>query len=247
MTQPRRVLALMNPLGIVTDAEAQAFRDALDIQINQHIAPAWGLAPADIVLVEDKSLNLSTCAPDFEPLVLLDETDQDGALGYHYDLTAGGNPAGKIFVGTDRRYGDPWTSTGSHEGAEQFGDPLCNSIAVALYRGRSIFVLKELCDAVEAQSYEINGVAMSNFVLPAFFDTTTQHPPGTKFDYLGKLMAPMQIADGGYLSIRDPVAGTGWGQVFGERVPMHKMIPPPGSRRDRFLAGHHRLRRAPAR
>jgi hypothetical protein len=243
---PKRVLAIMNPLGIVTDAEARAFRDALDIQINRHVAPAWGLAPADIVLVEDKTLNLSNCAPDFEPLVLLDQSDQQGALGYHYDLTAAGKPAGKIFVGTDRRYGDPWTATGSHEGIEQYVDPLCNAIAIVNFNGRSVFTLREACDAVEAQTYDINGVVMSNFQLPAFFDTVTPHPPGTKFDYLGRLTAPMQIADGGYLSIRDPTAGTGWGQVFGEQVPLHKMTPPHGSRRDRFLAGHHRLRRAPA-
>jgi hypothetical protein len=243
MTQSRRVLAIMNPLGIVTDAEAQGFRDALEIQINQHVAPAWGMAPADVVLVEDKTLNLSTCAPDFEPLVLLDQSDQAGALGYHYDLTAAGKPAGKIFVGTARQYNEPWTTVGSHEGIEQYIDPLCNSFAVVTFQGHSVFTLREACDAVESQSYAVGRDLMSNFVLPAYFDTVTPHPPGTKFDYLGRLTAPMTIAAGGYLLIRDPRNDTGWGQVFGAHVPAHKKIPAVGSRRER---ANRPLLRAPA-
>jgi len=242
----KRVLAIMNPLGIVADDEAQAFRDALNEQINWHVAPAWDLPGADIVLVEDKTLNLSTCAPDWEPLVLLNDTDTNGVLGYHYDLTAHGKPAGKIFVGTARMYGEAWTSVGSHEGVEQFVDPLCNSIAAVTFKGKSVFTLREPCDAVEAQTYDIKGVTMSNFQLPAFFDTVTPHAAGTKFDYLGNVKAPMEVPEGGYLSIRDPAAGTGWSQVFGERVPAHKMTPAPGSRRERFFAGHHRWLQAPA-
>lgn len=229
-----RVMAIMNPLGIVADDEARAFRDALDIQINQHVAPAWGVSGADIVLIEDKTLNLSTCAPDWEPLTLLNDTDTNGVLGYHYDLTAHGMPAGKIFVGTARLYGEPWTRVGSHEGAEQFIDALLDNIALAAFRGRNVFAMREVCDAVEAQGYLVGAVEMSNFVLPSFFDTVTAHPVGTKFDWLGNLSAPMEIADGGYLLIRDPAAGAGWSQVFGAAVPAHKQIPAPGSRRRRI-------------
>jgi hypothetical protein len=40
-------------------------------------------------------------------------------------------------------------------------------------------------------------VLMSNFLTPAWFEPF-QHPPGTKFDYLGKLSRPFTLRPGGY-------------------------------------------------
>jgi hypothetical protein len=41
---------------------------------------------------------------------------------------------------------------------------------------------------------------MSNFVFPSYFEPW-KHPKGTKYDYLGKLKRPFQIASGGYLIV----------------------------------------------
>jgi len=55
-----------------------------------------------------------------------------------------------------------------------------------------------VCDAVQADTYDIVAggmrVAMSNFVLPAFFNPWSSGP----FDHLGVLTEPFSIASGGY-------------------------------------------------
>ena len=53
------------------------------------------------------------------------------------------------------------------------------------------------CDATEADKYLINGVWVSNFVTPCYFE-----PPsslvGVKLDYMGLIKAPYEIRPGGY-------------------------------------------------
>jgi len=46
--------------------------------------------------------------------VILDDSDQAGALGYH-DLTSDGLPIGKVFAASDLKAGTSWTVTASHE------------------------------------------------------------------------------------------------------------------------------------
>jgi hypothetical protein len=60
----------------------------------------------------------------------------------------------------------------------------------------------EMCDAVEEDTFEVNGIPMSNFLHPAYFETFN-HPTGTKFDHLGKLTAPFTLDSGGYSIIME--------------------------------------------
>lgn len=242
MSAARPVVALVNASRCVADADVAALLPALQLQVTRDLAPAWSLPGADLIFVEDKRVQPPAGA---WVLAILDDSDQAGALGYH-DMTAAGLPMGKAFARTDLEYGEDWRITVSHELLELLVDPTCTSFAAVTYKGRSAYTVKEACDAVESDdlAYEIDGQKVSDFVLPAFFDTVTAHPPGTKFDFAGAVTAPMTIAPGGYLSLLDPAGGTGWSLVYGDRVPMHKRRPPPGSRRERFLVGHHRWKRS---
>lgn len=66
------------------------------------------------------------------------------------------------------------------------------------------------CDAVESDSYLVDGVAVSNFVLQAFFDAHAE--TGSKFDFLGKLRAPFSMSRGGYQITRTEPGKTS--QIF---------------------------------
>jgi hypothetical protein len=57
-------------------------------------------------------------------LVLLDDSDQANALGYH-DLTTEGLPIGKVSA-SDLKAGTSWTVTASHELLEMLGHPNVN-------------------------------------------------------------------------------------------------------------------------
>ena len=71
----------------------------------------------------------------------------------------------------------------------------------------------EVCDAVEghAWAYEIDGVRVSDFVLPSYFAGAAPGP----YDFGGHLQAGCPaLMPGGYIGEYDPALGT-WRQVLG--------------------------------
>src|ERR1043165_3954414 len=59
----------------------------------------------------------------------------------------------------------------------------------------------EMCDPVEEDTFLVDGIEMSDFVHPAWFEPF-KHPPGTKFDHLGLLKKPFSMTKGGYMIIK---------------------------------------------
>ena len=59
----------------------------------------------------------------------------------------------------------------------------------------------EMCDPVEEDTFLVDGIQMSNFVYPAWFEPF-KHPPGTKFDHLGLLKKPFTLTKGGYVIVK---------------------------------------------
>jgi hypothetical protein len=82
----------------------------------------------------------------------------------------------------------------SHEVLEMFVDPNCNLWGS---NGQGRVYSLEVCDPVEAPTYEVNGVSVSNFVTPAWFDP--QAPKTAQFDRLAKVPGPFGILPGGYV------------------------------------------------
>ena len=82
----------------------------------------------------------------------------------------------------------------SHEVLEMFVDPNCNLWA---NDGQGSAYSFEVCDPVEAPSYTVKGVSMSNFVTPSWFDPLAAAT--AQFDKLGQLHAPFSILKGGYV------------------------------------------------
>ena len=115
-------------LGVVSlvetyDAQVQSAVPDLQTQVRRDFAPAWGI-DADLAFVpKGKKAN-----PKSWWLVILDNSDQAGALGYH-DINPKGRPIGKVFAATDLHYGNSWTITTSHELLEMLGDRTINDKA----------------------------------------------------------------------------------------------------------------------
>jgi hypothetical protein len=64
-----------------------------------------------------------------------------------------------------------------------------------------------MCDAVQDESYHVDGVAVSNFVLPLYF--TRDAEPGSRNDFLGRryhgrTLASFGINPGGYIGFFNP-------------------------------------------
>ena len=60
----------------------------------------------------------------------------------------------------------------------------------------------EVCDACEEETFKIDGIAMSDFVYPAYFEEfRLEHPRSAQYDHLNKIKRPFQILKGGYSTI----------------------------------------------
>ena len=218
------LVAVVNRSTVCSDANVQTWSEAVEEQVFRDFAPLWGL-PANIVFFGASA----TPPPEAWQVAVLDDADQAGALGYH-DLTASGQPLGKVFAKTTVQYGDQVSVVLSHEVLEMLADPMINQ-TVAL--GGRRYAL-EVCDAVEADNlgYAINGVLVSDFVGKRWFDTVSLGP----YDFGGHLKAPCPALEpGGYISYENPDGS--WGQSFGDgaadAAARYKARPLFGSRRYR--------------
>ena len=62
--------------------------------------------------------------------------------------------------------------SGSHEALELVGDSEVNLLVQGPHLAdakRTVFDWYEMCDEVQAETYEIDGVVVSNFLLPLYF------------------------------------------------------------------------------
>lgn len=184
------------PLGVDLDALIAAMQKYVD----DYVAPVWG-TPAKLV----KSADFIAGA---WAMVFLDNSDQADALAYH-DLTPDGLPVSKVFVKSTLDDGDLVSVSASHELVEMLVDPAINLMSTG--PDEKLVYAYESADPVEALSFPVSGIQMSDFVYPAYFETF--HKPGSvQFDQMNKVTKPFQILKDGYQII---LKGGKWKQIFG--------------------------------
>jgi hypothetical protein len=223
-------ISVINASSALQDSEVQAVVPVLQKQVSHDFAPAWGF-DADLTFVRRNSQP----AAGSWWLVILDNSDQAGALGYH-DITSEGLPLGKVFAASDIQYGNKWTVTTSHELLEMLGDPDINlTVFVQPDATSGILYAYEVCDACEADKYgyDIDGVTVSDFVYPAWFETF-RAKGSTQFDQQKQIEKPLDLLPGGYIGAFDVNSGSGWHQITAQGAPLrYDMRPRLGSRRER--------------
>ena len=174
------------PLGVNFDKLTAALQKCYD----QYFVPVWGY-PVNLY-----NTTLEKVKPSDWQLIYFENTDDAQALGYH-DLTKNGQPVSKIFVKTTIDDGELVSVTACHELFEMAIDPVANLWAQAKDGTEYAY---EMCDPVEEDTFDVDGIPMSNFLHPSWFEPF-KHPPGTKYDHLGKLKAPYTMTKGGYMII----------------------------------------------
>ena len=193
------LIAILNQSTVVANSDVATMTEAIASQVQSDVAPIWERVPAAVVFYTD-----STAVPAGARGIAIVDTIQDqptGVLGLHAQDQAGqtwgvvaAQPEldnnGKVLTGD-------WSvsSTLSHEVLEMFIDPNCNMWG---NDGQGSAYSLEVCDPVEAPTYTVNGVSVSNFVTPSWFDPLA--PTGAQFDKLGQLTAGFSILPGGYMT-----------------------------------------------
>lgn len=221
-------VAVLNRSSVVSDEAAHRITDVLQKQATNHFSKYWNI-DARLRFVPKADLTSWKGAWN---LLILDDSDSATALGYH-DQTPEGVPVGKVFAATDLKYGAHVSVTASHELLEMLLDPDINLQAYDSDRG--YFVAYEACDAVEADEigYEIDGVLVSDFVLPDFFDPSAKGRAGARFSYRNNVRTPFELAKGGYEILYVP--GRGWTQRVAREGNHTSDRPRVGSRRERRM------------
>lgn len=224
-------IAIVNASTVIKSGDPMnALLSALQTQVHRDFAPIWEL-DAEIFLCSSES----NAPLDAWQLVILDDSDQAEALGYH-ELTPQGLPLGKVFAGADLANHTSWTNTASHELLEMLADPWVNEcVEFPLPNGASQFYAKEVADACEADcyGYKIGDVLVSDFVTPAWF--VPGGWPNRPFDLLGHITQPFQLLPGGYISVHND---KGWSQISA-RLDVNN----PASAAENYSLGSRRWRR----
>ncbi len=186
------------PLGVDFDDLIAA----LQVYVDRYVAPVWG-TPAK--LVKSEGFLKGAWA-----IVFLDNADQKDALAYH-DLTPDGLPESKVFVQTTLDSKELVSVSTSHELVEMLVDPATNLMTTGP-DPKTIYAY-ESADPVEALSFDVDGIPMSDFVYPAYFETF--HKAGSvQFDQMNKVTKPFQILAGGYQIV---FKSGKWSQVYGSK------------------------------
>ena len=212
------IIAITNACSCLSDAQIAAAIPALQRQVSEDFKALWNVDCSLAFLPGDQPL-----VRGWWQIVLSDDPDQAGALGYH-ELTSAGAPLGKVFAGLDIESGSSWTATLSHELLEMLADPWINLCAEGT--NGTVYAL-EVCDAVEADNlgYEIDEVLVSDFITPSWFEPTE----ADCVDFKRRISKAFELGEGGYVSTLIP--GKGWVQLTAEGTTGAPI--PTGSRRHR--------------
>jgi hypothetical protein len=140
-----------------------------------------------------------------------------GEGGFHLDKH--NQPFAKVIAShTD----DTWTVDASHEIIEMLVDPFGNrmqSSQAIKIEGNDVVdaagtfsYLVEACDPCEANDfgYGINGIAVSDFITPHYYDA--KESAGVFYSFRGNIKRPRQLLSGGYISYAKPTGE--WEQVL---------------------------------
>jgi hypothetical protein len=167
--------------------------------VDHHFAPVWG-TPAKLVkatrpLVGAWTLAFFDTANDAFPF--LDKLQMGQALGRHR-LGENGLPLAIVCVEPVQDNNEEVSVVASHELAEMLVDPSVNLWSSGPKRTLHAY---EMCDVCEAEVFEIEGVLMSDFLYPAWFEEFRK-PRSTQFDHVDVIDRPFRVLPGGYSQIR---------------------------------------------
>ncbi len=211
------IISIINHTGgQLSDEDVQRAIRAINRQITSDFEPYWSMGAQ--LRLEGKS-GLKPAKQDIADmrgdavLYLWDKVDVSNALGYH-DKNNSGIPFGFVFTELSKQVGESWTVTLSHEALELIADPDVNLLVQGPHPSKpkaDVFHWYEMCDAVQAETYQIDGIDLSNFVLPLYF--TGGEEQGGRNDFLGrahngKLLRSFGVNPGGYIGFYNPATGT---------------------------------------
>jgi hypothetical protein len=177
----------------------QSVAAALTIQVTRDLPQFWNVQ-ASVSYLQ----NAAKIPAGVWPIFLV-KSLPPGEGGFHMDKH--NQPYAKVIASSAN---EEWTIDASHELVEMLVDPygnrLQNSTSIEIVGGKiqdgttESAYLVEACDPCEADNYgyAIQGVTVSDFITPHFYDPIVT--TGTRYSFTGAITHPREVLPGGYIT-----------------------------------------------
>lgn len=239
---PRHVAIVSQSSSVPFGAVARA-AGAIQKQVTRDFSRTWKIT-ATVTAFQ----TLDDVPVDYWPIIIEDNINQPGAAGYHTDDN--GQPFSLVSSEGN------WALTTSHECLEMLADPFGNRTVAGSQPQQAdqsvvnlsrVNYLVEVCDPCESEddTYSVNGIALSDFITPRYYDPSVA--TGARYDFMGKIKNPHEVLAGGYVSFGNPATNE-WYQVLvdasgnAKTVSLGKLSAKHGSLREQ-LDKHERTNR----
>lgn len=205
-------VGLVDTTGRIPVDLVHAAAVALNLQVTRDLPQFWAVTATVMYLPTPKKIPAGVW-----PVQLVEKLPP-GEGGFHSDKHK--QPYSKVIALPND---NTWTIDASHEILEMLVDPYGNriqsSVAIEIARDKiqdgtgQYGYLVEACDPCEDNSYAytVNGIAVSDFITPHFYDPMVTS--GTRYSFADNVKAPRQILPGGYISFVDPIKDE-WEQIL---------------------------------
>jgi hypothetical protein len=189
---------------------------ALQKQVTRDFTPNWGIhatvdafedlasVPSDyyhvVVFGDPRELadQLEVEIGEARAAALTERFEREGLQGIHLNAFTR-QPFALVAAS------DTWTVALSHEVLELLADPFGNRLVAAahpLNPNQRVKYLLEVCDPCLSAWYAVNGIPVSDFYTPRYFDPV--RVDAIRYSYTGALEYPLHILDDGYITWIDP-------------------------------------------
>ncbi len=204
------IISIVNQSSVADD-EVQAAIRSVNRQIAEDVTPYWGLT-ATLRLDATGAGGTVTNVRGEALIRIRDEVNAN------HSILDNGFPEGVVFtrlreVTREHHPWMTWTVALSHEAIELLVDPNLNTLVRGPHPGakRHVFHYREICDPVQANTYEVDGFPVSNFVTPAYYQVGK---PSPNTNFLGIKLKPFGWLKGGSIGFWDPQKGARGGYVM---------------------------------
>jgi hypothetical protein len=193
-------LALVSLTPAVDFAAVSTVNAAVQRQIVRDFGPIWG-----VNATIDAFARLEDVPLGYWRILVVDTFDHGGQ---HRDRNH--QPYALVAAGSS------WSLVTSHEALEMLADPFGNTVrpgdSPMAGQGRVEFLV-EVCDPCESDecAYTVNGVLVSDFCTPSYYDPV--RADGVRYSFTGAVKQPRQVLNGGYLTWREPATNSWFQQT----------------------------------
>ncbi len=196
-------VVLVDATGEVAPDKMAAAAEALNVQVTRDLPQFWNVQATVSYRPDPNSI------PQGMWPVQLVKSLPPGEGGFH--MTKHNQPYAKVIYSAGS---DDWTIDASHETLEMLVDPYGNRLqtsnAIEIDQSRIVTAegkfeyLVEACDPCEANkfAYPIDGISVSDFITPDFYDPDVTS--NARYSFTGSVKKPREILPGGYISWVDP-------------------------------------------